>query len=86
MPDQSEHEKLENLVDQPGQAEKSARSLREEAGSNNTLEGFEAMNNEHFSPELVKEAAEDDPQDREKGHPAPEGEGSAIGGDAARIK
>ncbi len=44
MPDQSEHEKLENLVDQPGQAAHSARSLQEAADSNRSLEGYEAMN------------------------------------------
>ena len=48
MPDQSEHEKLENLVDQPGQAEKSARSLQEAVDSHHSLKGFEAMNNDHF--------------------------------------
>ncbi len=69
MPDQSEHEKLENLVDQPGQDAESARSLQEAVDSHHSLEGFEAMNNDHFSPELVKEAENDDPLDREKGHP-----------------
>ena len=44
MPDQREHEKLENLVDQPGQAERSARSLQEAVDSHRTLEGYEAMN------------------------------------------
>lgn len=86
MPDQSEHEKLENLVDQPGQAERSARSLREEAGSHESLEGFQAMNNDHFSPELVQEAEQDDPQDREKGHPVPEDEDPSVGGEVTRVK
>jgi hypothetical protein len=86
MPDQSEHEKLENLVDQPGQAAKSARSLREEAASGESLEGFQAMNNERFSPELIKEAEQDDPQDRERGHPVPEENDAPVTGEASRVK
>lgn len=58
MPDQSEHEKLENLVDQPGQAENSARSLQEAVDSHRTLEGFEAMNNERLPEDEGKESEE----------------------------
>jgi hypothetical protein len=71
MPPQEEHEKIENLVDSPHQAEHTARSLQEAADSNATLEGFESINNEHFSEELEREAREDRPKDREKGHPVP---------------
>lgn len=66
MPDQSEHEKLENLVEQPGQTRHAARTLEEAVDSNHTLEGFEAMNNEHFTPELEKEAREENTRNREK--------------------
>ena len=71
MPEQSEHEKIENLVDAPGEAAKSARSLEQAANSNQTLERFQAINNEHFSEELQEEAKADHPKDREKGHPVP---------------
>jgi hypothetical protein len=87
MPPQEEHEKIENLVDSPHQAEHTARSLQEAADSNATLEGFEAINNERFSglgsaqgdvgplcassEQLEREAREDRPKHREKGHPVP---------------
>jgi hypothetical protein len=71
MPPQEEHEKIENLVDSPHQAEHSARSLQEAADSNATLQGFESINNERFSEELEREAREDQPKNREKGHPIP---------------
>ena len=71
MPPQEEHEKIENLVDAPHQAEHSARTLRETVDSHATLDGFYAMNNEKPSQELHREARDDDPQDREKGHPVP---------------
>ena len=70
MPPQEEHEKIENLVDSPHQAEHTARSLQEAADSNATLEGFESINNEHFSKELEREAREDQ-RNREKDHPLP---------------
>jgi len=50
---------------------KSARSLEQAANSNQTLEGFQAINNEHLSEELKEEAKADNPKDREKGHPVP---------------
>jgi len=71
MPEQKEHEKVENLVDAPGEAEKSARTLEQAANSNQTLEGFQSINNERLSEDLQTEAREDNPQDREKGHPVP---------------
>lgn len=71
MPPQEEHERLENLVDSPHQAEHTARSLQEAADSNATLEGFESINNERFSEQLEREAREDQPKNREKGHPVP---------------
>ena len=67
MPDQAEHEKPENLVDAPGEAEQTARSLQEAADSHATLEGFFAVNNER-PPESASTGAD---EDREKGHPVP---------------
>ena len=71
MPPQEQHEQLENLVESPHPAEHTARSLQEAADSNATLQGFESINNERFSEELEREAREDHPKDREKGHPVP---------------
>jgi hypothetical protein len=72
MPDQKEHEKEENLVESsPELAEKAARTLEQAANSNQSLEGFQAINNERISPELEREAREDDGSGREKGHPVP---------------
>lgn len=45
MPSQEEHDKPENLVDQTGQAAHAARTLGEAADSNNTLDGYYAVNN-----------------------------------------
>jgi len=71
MPKQEEHDKPENLVEAPGEAEKAARSLNDAADSHQTLEGYYAMNNAKPSEELEKAAKEDNPQNREKGHPVP---------------
>ncbi len=71
MPPQKEHEKIEDMVEAPHQAEHSARSLEDEVDSNGTLQGYYAMNNIKPSEELEKEAREDNPEDREKGHPVP---------------
>jgi hypothetical protein len=49
MPTQEEHDKPENLVDQPGQAAKTARTLGEAADSNQTLDGYFAVNNSRES-------------------------------------
>ena len=54
MPKQEEHEKPENLVESPGEAEKTARSLQEAVDANGTLEGYYSINNEE-PPEEVRE-------------------------------
>ncbi len=76
MPRQEEHEKPENLVESPGEAEQAARSLQEAADSHATLQGFYAINDvkdPEELEELEKEATEDrkKPEDREKGHSIP---------------
>jgi len=72
MPAQEEHEKPENLVESPHQAEKEARSLQDAVDSHASLQGYYAMNNVKNPRELEKEAAEDEPDARrEKGHPVP---------------
>jgi len=73
MPRQEEHEKPENLVESPGEAEQAARSLQDAADSHATLQGFYAVNDVKDSEELEKEAHQDHnkPEDREKGHPVP---------------
>jgi len=45
MSGQKEHDKPENLVESPHQAEREARTLEDEVDSNATLEGYFAMNN-----------------------------------------
>ncbi|MBV8867660.1 MAG: hypothetical protein JO210_19835 [Acidobacteriaceae bacterium] len=45
MQGQKEHDKPENLVERPHQAEHEARSLEDAVDSNATLEGYFAMNN-----------------------------------------
>lgn len=73
MPRQEEHEKPENLVESPGEAEQAARSLQDAADSHGTLQGFYAVNDVKNSEELEKEAKEDrdKPEDREKGRQVP---------------
>jgi hypothetical protein len=71
MPPQEEHEKIENLVEAPHEAEQSARTLEDAVDSHATLDGYYAMNNRKPSEELEEEAREDEPNDREKGHPVP---------------
>ena len=57
MPDQKEHEKPENLV-QPAHLEvKPAETLEDEANSNNSLEGYAAMNGLNAEP-IAQEAVE----------------------------
>lgn len=61
MPDQKEHEKIENLVDAPGEAAAhSARTLEEAAASNQTLQGFQAINNERIPEDLENEGLTSD--------------------------
>lgn len=46
MPDQAEHDKPENLVEESQELEKeAARSLNDAADSHQTLDGYYAMNN-----------------------------------------
>jgi hypothetical protein len=44
MPKQEEHDRIENLVDAPHQAEHTAHTLQDAADSNATLEGYYAVN------------------------------------------
>lgn len=54
MPKQQEHDKPENLVESPGEAERTARTLEDAADSNATLEGYYSIN-ETEPPEEVRE-------------------------------
>jgi hypothetical protein len=71
MPRQEEHEKPENLVESPGEAEQAARSLQDAADSHGTLEGYFAVNDVKDSKQLEEEARKDQkkPADREAGTP-----------------
>ena len=71
MAEEKEFERIESMVSTPSEEKNAARSLAEAADSHQTLQGFEAINNERFSKELEEEAAQDNPQNREKGHPVP---------------
>ena len=60
MPEQSEHDKPENLVEESTELEnQAARSLQDAADSHATLQGFFAINNER-PPEEVLENQQDD--------------------------
>jgi hypothetical protein len=61
MPKQEEHEKPENLVESPHEAEHTAQSLEDAADSNATLEGYYSIN-ETKPPEEVREQV-----DKERG-------------------
>lgn len=63
MPTQEEHDKPENLVEVPGEAEQAARSLEDEVDSNATLQGYYAMNNIKPSEDIEKQVTEE-----RKGH------------------
>lgn len=56
MPRQEEHDKPENLVDAPHEAEHAARSLEDAVDSNATLQGYAAMNKPEASEEIKQEA------------------------------
>ena len=75
MPDQSEHDRPENLVEENTELEKdAARSLAQAAGSHASLEGYYAMNNTKPDKKLEEEATADRQKEsghREKGHPVP---------------
>lgn len=67
MPRQEEHDKPENLVDAPHQAEHTARTLKDAADSNATLEGYYSINEEKAPEEVEQEAAQKQkPPEREK--------------------
>ena len=65
MPKQEEHEKPENLVESPLEAEHTARTLEDAADSNATLEGYYSIN-ETEPPEEVREQID---KEREKKRP-----------------
>ncbi len=69
MPSQEEHEKPEDMVEVPGEAEHAARSLEDAADSNATLQGYYAMNNIKPSEEAEKQAAADRIPPENKGRP-----------------
>lgn len=74
MPPQEEHDKPENLVEAPGEAEHATRSLEDAADSNATLQGYFAMNNAKPVKDQASPGANTDAEqteDREKGHPVP---------------
>ena len=60
MPEQEEHERIEDMVEVPGEAAESARSLEEAANSHQTLQGFQAINNERIPEDLKDEGLEPD--------------------------
>jgi hypothetical protein len=60
MPDQAEHEKPENLVQDPNPKIHRAGSLQEEANSNNSLDGYAAMNVPASKETLDEILAEDE--------------------------
>ena len=67
MPSQEEHEKPENLVESPHQAEHEAHSLEDAVDSDGTLQGYYAMNNIKMPPaELEKELSEEEQRENRK--------------------
>jgi hypothetical protein len=54
VPKQEEHDRPENLVESPGEAEQTARTLEDAADSNATLEGYYSIN-ETEPPKEVRE-------------------------------
>jgi hypothetical protein len=74
MPEQSEHDKPENLVEESTELEReAARSLQDAADSHGTVQGFFAVNNER-PPETASPGADEDAKQaekREKRHPVP---------------
>lgn len=45
MASQNEEKRIEEMIEAPGEAQKAARSLEEAAASNQTLQGYYAVNN-----------------------------------------
>jgi hypothetical protein len=70
MPEQSEHDKPQNLVEASQELEKeAARSLQDAADSHATLQGFFAINNERPPEDVASPGAAADveqAEDREK--------------------
>ncbi|MGI8962271.1 MAG: hypothetical protein ACR2IV_21435 [Bryobacteraceae bacterium] len=66
MPKQEEHEKPENLVESPHEAEQAARSLEDAADSNGTLEGYYSIN-ETEPPEEVREQVDNEREKKKPG-------------------
>ncbi len=72
MPDQAEHDKPKNLVEESQELERdAARSLNDAVDSHETLQGYYAMNNARPSKELEEEAQKDRADRAEKGKSAP---------------
>ena len=67
MPKQEEHDKPENLVEVPGEAEEAARTLEDAVDSHETLEGYYAMNEEEPSPGAERQIEEEE-RARDKRH------------------
>lgn len=57
MPDKDEHERLEDMVEPPHLRVKPAESLEQAANSNNSLEGYAAVNDLNEDP-FGKEAVD----------------------------
>jgi hypothetical protein len=55
---EEEHERPEDMVEAPGEAERAARSLPEAADSNATLEGYYSINDVKAPEEIEKEVEE----------------------------
>ncbi|HEX4229963.1 MAG TPA: hypothetical protein VHZ07_14920 [Bryobacteraceae bacterium] len=69
MPDQAEHEKPENLVQDPKPKIHRAGSLPEEANSNNSLDGYAAMNVPARKETVNEILAEDEQKNEESRQP-----------------
>ncbi|MBV9156599.1 MAG: hypothetical protein JO097_10080 [Acidobacteriaceae bacterium] len=64
MPPQEEHDKPENLVEAPHQAEHTARSLQEAADSNATLQGYYSINDLEAPKEVEEQIDQKPPKDQ----------------------
>jgi hypothetical protein len=66
MPEQSDHEQPQNMVEESTELEReAARSLEDAADSHATLQGFFAINNER-PPDTASPGADEDAQQAEK--------------------
>jgi hypothetical protein len=66
MPEQAEHEKPENLVQDPNPKIHRAASLPEEANSNNSLDGYAAMNVPARKETVDEILAEDEQREKQR--------------------